>query len=202
MALRRGSSPNVSLASGDLFPNGVGLNPANPDVQATVRPFGWLFRPSAGFNSVAVGAHRLDIGHPHGQGIDFSPVRLAEDLSRDPRGPEGPPLLVEPGKPGTYPGDRVDLADVPGSEYLDGEGRLPADLADENRGMYLADREGGPPPGSGRLHEGLRSVPDMGDRDPFRPLTREAAGYLHNPVGMFRSEWHDDPVKAVGIAAV
>lgn len=187
-------SPNVAISSGDVYPNGVDISPANPDIQATVRPFGWLFRPSAGYETVRVGAHRLDIAHPHGQGIDFTPLRLAEDITKG--GQSGPPMMVDPATSSRH----ADVADIPGSEYLDDEGKVPGWMAAENRGMYLADA-GGVPDGGASLHHGNRVLRDMGDRDPLRPLTRAAHGYLVNPAGAFREDWRENPLMAVGAAA-
>lgn len=184
-------SPNVAIPSGDLFPNGIDVNLANPDVQATVRPMGWLFRPSAGYPTVRTGTHRIDLNHPQGNSIHFTPARFAEDLLHATPG-GGPPAMVDVARAG----DTADIADIPGSEYLDGEGKLPGALAAENRGPYVADSSG--PAAGDVVRHGGNVRRDMGDRDPGRPNTTAFYDRLAvNPVSMLRTEWQTNPLVAV-----
>lgn len=192
MALRTvvRTSPNVALASGELYPNGVDVSPANPDIQATVRPLGWLFHQSAGYPTVRVGTHKIDIAHPSGQSIHFTPVRLAENLQPRDQGASGPPAMIDM----TNGGDTADIADLPGSEYLDGEGKLPAWAGNQNRGPYLADGTGAPV-SDGTPRYGGNVARDMGDRDPERFVTK--AFYdrlLVNPNVVLRDNFQQDPV--------
>lgn len=187
----RFSTPNVAIPSGDLFPNGVDISPANPDIQATVRPVGWMFRPSAGFSTVSPGKHQLDTGHPHGSGIHFTPLRFAEDMTKQ-FAAGGPPAMVDPVKAG----DHVDINDIPGSEFLDGEGKLPAWMVAQNRGMYLTDGTDGAAPGAVPMHGG-NTLRDMGDRTAFRPVTRAFYGLTQNPAGVLKKEWAESPIIAV-----
>ena len=184
------SSPNVAIAQGDIYPNGVDVSPALPEVQATVRPVGWLFRSSAGFSTIRPGKHKIDTSHPQGNGIHFTPLRLAEDLSQQAT-PGGPPAMVDPASASKT----VDINDVPGSEFLDDDGKLPAWMAAQNRGPYLTDdpnRAPGATPQSGGT-----TIRDMGDRSPTRPLTRAFYGLTQNPAGMLRQEWAENPVVAL-----
>jgi hypothetical protein len=95
--------------------------------------------------------------------------------------------------------DIADIADLPGSEYLDDEGKLPGYLASQNRGPYLADDPTRSP--TGQAASGGTTLRDMGDRNPLRPLTRGFYGLAQNPVGMLRAEWQDSPGIAVLWAA-
>lgn len=184
------SSPNVSLASGEMYPNGVDVSPANPDVQRTVRPGGWMFKPSPGYPTIRVGVHKLDMAHPQGQSIHFTPVRLAEDVQPAHDTRSGPPVMVD----AANASKTADIADLPGSEYLDGEGRLPAYMAEQNRGPYLMDSQGHVTAGDVPRHGGNTAL-DMGDRDPERFLTRRFYDrLLVNPNAVLKENFRDDPV--------
>lgn len=178
------AAPNVAFASGEIYPNGVDMSPANPDLQATVRPGGWLFRPSPGYAGVRVGNHKIDLAHPQGNGIHFTPQRFAENLTAP-----GVPGMIDKGN------DHADVADLPGSEYLDGQGRLPAYLAESNAGPYLADSSG-PRVGDVQRHGG--NVPrDLGARDSVTRDVTTRAFYdrlAMNPNVVLRQEWQKDPV--------
>lgn len=180
---------NVAIAQGEIYPNGVDLSPANPDIQATVRPMGWLFQQSPGYPTVRQGPHKIDLAHPSGQSIHFTPVRLAEDLSQQST-ESGPPAMIDVARAS----QTTDLADVPGSEFLDDEGRLPAWQAAGNMGPYLADSSGAPV-SDGVPRHGGNVGRDMGDREPERFLT--AAWYdrlFRNPNVVLRDELRNDPV--------
>lgn len=187
---RRGNSPNVALASGELYPNGVDISQANPDIQATVRPGGWLFKPTPGYPSVRIGTHKIDLSHPQGQSIHFTPLRLAEDPTPSHQTASGPPVMVDAAKAS----QTTDLADVPGSEYLDDEGKLPGYLAAQNRGPYMSDSEGWVHPGDVPRHGG-NTPRDMGDRDVSHLASRAFYDRLaKNPNLVLREEWRHDPV--------
>lgn len=190
---RRGTgagSPNVAIPSGDLFPNGVDQSPANPDIQASVRPMGWLFRSTPGYPGVRVGPHKIDLAHPQGQSIHFVPTRYAENLEVSANAGSGPPAMVDVANASKT----TDLADLPGSEFLDDEGKLPGYMGRENRGIYLGDSSGAPV-SDGVPRHGGNVGRDMGDRDPERFVS--TAFYdrlLHNPNVVLRENLRDDPV--------
>jgi hypothetical protein len=189
----RNRTPNVAIASGDLYPDGVDVHAANPALQATVRPLGWLFRPSPGYPTVRQGNHKIDLAHPQGNSLHFTPLRFAEDLNPAHAVGGGPPALVDTVKGG----DMIDLADLPGSEYLDGEGKMPGALAASNYGPYIGDGGGPAPTGDVQRHGGnVRR--DMGDREAHRPNTQAFYDRLAlNPVAMLRVEWQKNPLVAV-----
>lgn len=190
---RQRGGGNVAIPSGDIYPDGIPLVAANPDVQATVRPAGWMFRKSAGFETVRPGRTRFQDGF-HGLGIHFTPMRYAEDLGEYQSG--SLPLLVDKDK--SY--DHADIADLPGSDRLDDTGSLPARDAATNAGPKLS--EGNTfPTGSANVRESEGLPRDMGDRDPSRPMTRDFYNNaLKNPIGLFRSEYQKDPLKSVAVA--
>lgn len=189
----RNRTPNVAVPSGDLYPDGVDVHAPNAALQATVRPIGWLFRPSAGYQTVRQGNHKIDLAHPQGSSVHFTPLRFAEDLNPAHSVNGGPPAMVDTVKGG----DTIDLADLPGSEYLDGEGKMPGALAASNYGPYIGDGGGPAPTGDIQRHGGnVRR--DMGDRDPSRPNTQAFYDRLAvNPVTMLRVEWQKSPIVAV-----
>lgn len=188
-SVQEGSFARQRLSSGDLFPDGVGLNPANATVQATVRPEGWLFASSTGYPTVRVGKTKISLAHPHGRGIHFSPVIFAEDVGNDPAGPtQGPPLLVDPSTASKF----ADVENLPNSSDLDHAGR------GELGSFYLADDQGGARV-SNSPHGALGTVSDMGDRSPGRPLTRAFHG-LSDPLKLFNDEYRQNPLAAVALA--
>lgn len=183
----------MSIASGELYPNGVDISPPSPDIQATVRPLGWLFQPSAGYPSVRVGAHAIDSADPQGNSIHFTPVKLAEDIRPSRSTASGVPAMVDVAKGG----DTADLANLPGSEYLDGSGNMPSALAEANHGPYLADSSGASV-SDGTPRYGGNVARNMGDRGADQVLTR--AFYdrlLMNPNVVLREEWKASPVVTV-----
>lgn len=190
MGLRRG--PNVALPQGDIYPNGITLVPPDPDVQATVRPEGGLFQKSAGYETIRSGKTRFQ--HSHGAGIHFTPMRFAEDVGEY----DSLPLLVD----ATTAVDHADLADLPGSGDLNDNGALTADQVAANEGVKMSETATMAPVAGEEVHAEHRSVPDMGDREPGRPLTQGFHSLLRNPAGAFRDEYQKDPVIAVGVAGL
>lgn len=187
-------SARVAIPSGDLYPSGLTVIPANPNVQQTVRPEGWLFRGSQGFPTVRPGENRYQDGH-HGMGIGFTPLRYAEDITRQGE-PGGVPAMVDQ--------DNIpaDITDIPGSGMLTSEGLLDPDFVADNRGTLHSKGKGFPSDdGTGR--DPHRTPADMGDREGRRPLTSAYwFGYVKDPTRMFRSEWQQNPVMALAVAGV
>lgn len=192
MALR-----NVAVPAGDIYPNGLNIVPLNADVQTTVRPSGWMFRKSPGYETLRPG--KFDFSKlNHGFGIHFTPMRYAEDVGST-TDAQGYPLLVDKSKAA----HGVDLADLPGSERLDDQGNVTPYESAGGRGVMLSDDKEAPV-GSSDIRESEKTLADFGDREIGRPISRSihfGETYLKNPVGMFRSDWHDSPVKAVAIAS-
>lgn len=188
--LRHG--PNVAIAQGDIYPNGITLVPPDPDVQATVRPEGGLFQKSAGYESIRAG--KTQFQHDHGAGIHFTPMRFAEDVGEY----DSLPLLVD----ATTAADHADLADLPGSGDLDDKGALTADQVAANEGVKMAETHAMAPTAGEEIHSEVNAVPDMGDREPGRPLTQGFQTLLRNPAGAFKDEYQKDPVVAVGVAGL
>lgn len=182
-----GCAPHVEIPQGTIYPNGVDNSPANPVVQATVRPLGGLFKTSPGYETIRRGSHKLQ--GPNRFGIHFAPIQLAEDIGH------GDIALVDKADFTR----NADVADLPGSGELDANGKLPDSAAQDNSGMKLADSSGAPV--GGMPHPELHTVFDMGDRDPGRPLTRKHLEYyFRNPVGAFRSDYSQNPYMAILVA--
>lgn len=181
-----GMSPNVEVPQGTIYPNGVDSSPANPVIQATVRPLGSMFRTSPGYETVRKGAHRMQA--PTRFGIHFAPIQLAEDTT------SGTALVDKADFT-----KNADVADLPHSEDLDSNGRLPDSAARTNSGVKLADSSGAPV--GGLPHPETRMAIDMGDRDPGRPLTRAHLGsYFKNPVNAFNDDYKQNPFMAILVA--
>lgn len=184
-------TPNVAIPQGDIYPNGIQATALNPDVQATVRPVGHFFKKSPGYETIRPGRNRYQDAY-HGQGIHFTPHRFAEDV-----GEYGSlPLMVDEETAVMH----ADIAELPGSERLDDAGKLTAEDAAQNRGVYMAEGTKAAPTGGRKLHTGNRTIADMGDREPGRPISRAAYGMLRNPTDAFRDEYRDNPAVAVGVA--
>lgn len=195
MGLRGQPGSNVAIPQGDLYPSGLPLIAANPSVQSTVRTVGWLFRGSPGFPSVRPGDSRYQDGFK-GAGIGFTPLRYAEDITQQ-GSPGGVPVMVDQ--------DRIpaDIADLPGSDMLTSEGFLDPNYVADNRGVYHGRDNSAPPKDISGGYRDPHGLPDMGDRSPHRPLTTAYwMGYVKNPVKVFRSDWHDNPVAALALAGV
>lgn len=174
-----GTSPNVEIPQGSVFPNGIDSSPANPTVQATVRPLGSTFRTSPGYDTVRRGAHRLQ--SPSRFGMHFVPIQLAEDFTTG-------DMLVDKADFTK----NADVADLPHSEDLDSDGRLPAEMVRMNQGVKLADSSG--PPVGAIAHPETRMGIDMGDRDPGRPLSRaHFDSYFKNPINAFNDDYKENP---------
>lgn len=175
-------SARVAIAQGTIYPSGLPVVVPREEVQATVRPQGALFASSAGFRSVRPGANRYQSGF-WGLGIGFTPLRFAEDLSAY-ADPGGVPALVSSDNASAH----ADIADIPGSGMLDSEGIS----TDQDQARTLVAQGTGMPvhDGVSDIHDPLRTVPDMGDRDPGRPLTRQFYGFsqafVRNPVQAVR----------------
>jgi hypothetical protein len=181
-----GCAPYVDIPQGTIFPDGVDTSPANPVIQATVRPAGSVFRTSPGYETVRRGSHKLQ--NPTRFGMHFAPVQLAEDIST------GTALIDKADFT-----KNADVADLPQSDMLDADGKLSDDSARMNQGVKLADSSGAP---VGLMaHPETRTIPDMGDRDPGRPLTvKHLEYYFRNPAGAFRSDYSQNPWMAILIA--
>jgi hypothetical protein len=178
-----GTSPNVEVPQGTIFPNGVDVSPANPVIQATVRPLGSVFRTSPGYETVRKGAHRMQ--SPNRFGIHFAPIQLAEDFAT------GDALVDKADFT-----KNADVADLPHSEVLDQDGRIPDEMIRTNHGVKLADSSGAP---VGALsHPETRMGIEMGDRDPGRPLSkRHIDSYFKNPVNAFSDDYRQNPWLAI-----
>jgi hypothetical protein len=97
--------------------------------------------------------------------------------------------------------DHADIADLPGSENLTMSGEIhPADAA-SGSGILMSEPSRGAPVAGNVRHAGLKTLPDMGDREPHRPLTQIFHGLAH-PAELFKSEYAKDPIIAIGAAAV
>lgn len=178
---------NSAIPSGAVYPDGLDLTTPDPVIQASVRPEGAYFRRSVGYASIRPGRTRFQ--HNKGRGIHFTPQRFAENVDQ----PNSLPLMVD----STVAKDHADVADLPGSENLTMDGNLnPA----SGRTVLASEPADGPPASMGK-HVGLKTLPDMGDREPHRPLTQIFHGLSH-PVQMFKGEYAKDPLIAIGGAAL
>lgn len=173
-----------AIPSGAIYPDGLPLTEANPDIQRSVRPEGSIFAKSVGYETVRPGASRYQ--HNKGGGIHFTPLRMAEDVGK----PGTLPVLVDIS---TAP-DHADIADIPGSERLG-----PGGVADERDRILLGESAKAAPTGGAVRHRGMHTLPDMGDREPHRPLSQVFNG-LANPVDVFQAEYAKNPLLAVGAA--
>jgi len=83
---------------------------------------------------------------------------------------------------------------------LDDKGALTADAVGRNEGVKMGESTAAAPSGGTQMHPGTKTLPDMGDREAGRPLTRDFWGIARNPTGVFRDEYAQNPVIAVGAA--
>lgn len=166
-----------TVPQGMLAPNGYVDTPVDPFVQATTRPPGTLLAPSPGFDSIRQGKNRFQGRGPTG---GFRRMTFAEDL-----GGSGAALSVVPGE----------TSAIDATEWVEGTPGLTPEGT-----VLIADRSLDPGYAS-YLHEGMNSLPDMGDRHPDRPLTKSAASWVWHPAMMFKDEYRQNPVVAV-LAAV
>ena len=176
---------NAAIPSGAVYPDGLDVTTPDPVIQASVRPEGAYFRRSVGYASVRPGRTRFQ--HNKGGGIHFTPQRFAENVDD----PATLPLMVS----STTAPDHADVADLPGSENLTIDGQT----STANR-VLMSEPADGPPASVGK-HEGLKTLPDMGDREPHRPLSQIYHGLAH-PVQLFKGEYAKDPLIAIGGAAL
>lgn len=181
---------NVSIPSGAIYPDGLDLTTADPTIQASVRPEGSYFKRSAGYATIRPGRTRFQ--HNKGQGIHFTPKRFAEDVEQ----PNRLPLMVD----STVAADHADIADLPGSDQLSFDGQLQPQAAADG-GSVLMSEPANKPGSTLMVHEGTKTLPDMGDREPHRPLTQIFHGLAH-PVQLFKGEYSKDPLIAIGGAAL
>jgi hypothetical protein len=171
----RFKNPGV-IAQGMLAPSGYLNTPIDPVVQSTTRPAGTLLRSSPGYDSIRIGKNRFQGKGPTG---GFRPQQFAEDV-----GGTGAALSVIPGQ----------TAANEATEWL------PEDQDSFPEGsMIIADRPSGGIFGGFAqvMHEGLGTIPDMGDRHPGRPLSQSR--WLRNPINMFRADYRESP--AITVAA-
>lgn len=177
---------NVAIPVGAIYPDGLPMTSPNPIVQASVRPMGSFFAKSAGYATIRPGRSKFQDPKGYG-GIQFTPARFAENLSM----PTTLPIMVDVS---TAP-DHVDIADIPGSVALTEDGNL----SNQEERILAGNSDTSAPVGGMVQHRGSKTLPDMGDREPHRPLSQIAAG-LSNPVQLFRGEYQQNPLLAVGIA--
>lgn len=174
MALRNKST----IPSGMLNPAGLADTPVNPAVQSTTRPAGALLPASPGYDSVRVGKNRFQGRGPTG---GFRRWEYAEDVGGD-----GAALAVVPGE----------------TSLIDATEWLPEPTDPVEGSVIISDRALSP--GSAVvLHQGESTLPDMGDRHPSRPFSRQWWGSM-NPNTVLREEYRESPAIAVtmGIALV
>lgn len=162
-----------TIPQGMLAPNGLYNTPVDPFVQSTTRPPGTLLESSPGYDSIRMGKNLFQRGVPTG---GFRPQTFAEEI-----GGQGSALSVIPGS------TSVDEA----SEWLpENEDSLP------EGSVIIADRSM-PNDFASELHGGYNTIPDMGDRHPSRPLSRQAANWLYHPVQSFKTSFGESPITAV-----
>lgn len=176
---------NVAIPSGAVYPDGLPLTEANPDVQASVRPEGSYFAKSVGYESIRPG--RTLFQHNKGQGIHFTVLRYAENVAD----PGSLPVMVDV----TTAPDHVDVADLPGS----GDLTIDGNLSDQEKRILMSESDSAAPVGGAVRHRGIKTLPDMGDREPHRPLSQVFHG-LADPVALFRGEYAKNPLVAIGAA--
>lgn len=182
-----GCDNNVAIPQGTVYPNGVQPGTADRFVQSTLHVPGSLFRSSPGFHTVRPGRHRLQAAYK-GHGIWFTPHRFAEDV-----GQGNSPLMVEAD---AY--HHADVAELPGSERLDDEGKT---TAQKDR-MYVAQDDNMPAAThDSSVAENHRHTIDLdGVRTIPGEVTRYGRGLLLNPVSFLSGEYKRTPVKAIVLA--
>lgn len=177
---------NVSIPSGTIYPDGLPSHSANPVIQASVRPEGSYFVKSAGYETIRSG--RTKFQNNKGAGIHFTLIQAAENLGQ----PQTLPVMVDI----TTAPDHVDIAQIPGSGELTVDGVM----SDQEKRILLSESASMAPTGGSVRHRGTKTLPDMGDREPHRPLSQIFHGFS-NPVDMFQTEYARNPIVAVGAAA-
>jgi hypothetical protein len=164
------------IAQGMLAPSGYYQNVPDPVVQSTTRPAGTLLKSSPGYDSIRPGKNRFQGKGPTG---GFRPQTFAEDV-----GGTGAALSITPG----------DTTQNDVTEWLP-EDEDSMQLSEGS--MIISDRRDIGGDVASILHGGQKTIPDMGDRAPHRPLSRSR--WLVNPVGMFRADIQESP--AITVAA-
>lgn len=159
------------VAQGMLAPSGYVDTHPDPFVQSTTRPAGSLLQESPGYDTIRPGRNRFQGKGPTG---GFRPMEFAEDV-----GGSGAVLSVVPG----------DVEQIAATEWL------PEDPDSLPEGSVIVADRSHPEGIATRLHQGLDTLTDMGDRHPDRPLSKNP--WLINPVGMFRSDLQERPVYTV-----
>lgn len=173
---------HIAIPQGDIYPMGVARVEPDPSVQSTVHVGGSFFQESPGFETIRPGRHRIQKGY-RGFGIHFTPHRFAEDI-----GQAGLPLVVD-----SDAVDAADIAELPGSERLDDEGKA---TREEDR-ILLAET-GDAKVASGTVEERHAHTVDL---DGVRTESRRwTTGLLRNPVDFLSDEFERTPIKAVLIA--
>jgi hypothetical protein len=185
--MKSNSRTTVAIPSGAVYPDGLPLTEADPVIQASVRPEGSYFAKSVGYETIRPGRTRFQ--HNKGQGIHFTVLRMAENVSK----PATLPVMVDV----TTGPDHADVADIPGSGNLTVDGQL----SDQEERILLAESDRSAPVGGAVRHRGTKTLPDMGDREPHRPLSQVFHG-LANPVEAFRAEYAKNPMIALVAAGV
>lgn len=173
---------NVAIPQGDVYPNGVPLGQTNLEVQRTVHVPGTFFQKSPGFASIRTGRHRLQ--KQFRTGIHFVPHRFAEDVGTSER-----PLMVDPKEVG-------DIADLPGSERLDDDGKT---TAQEDR-ILLAEDETIEVAGKSVARRHAQTQDLWGIRNVDDEFKRYGRGLVRNPVEFLSDEFGRTPLKAVVMA--
>lgn len=182
---------NVAIPQGAVYPDGLNVTVADPNIQATVRPEGSYFVKSVGYASIRNG--RTKFQNAHGMGIHFTPLTYAENLES----PDTLPLMVD----STTATDHADIADLPGSENLTMDGQISPAEAARGNGVLMSEGTAMARTGSDVMHPGRKTLPDMGDREPHRPLTQLFHGLAH-PGQLFKGEYAKDPLIAIGAAGL
>jgi len=175
---------NVAIPQGAIYPNGLSLEQPDENIQATVRPGGWLFIQSPGYATVRAGRTRYQ--DEKGLGIHFTPIRLAESGVIS-----GGRMLVADGDASM---DHVDIADLPNSDLIEG-GLLPASEVASNGGVLIAEGTDSPTGHGEHPHLHMLEPRNMGER-----AASYYRGILHNPVTVLKSDWQRRPVAAVLVA--
>lgn len=177
---------NVAVPSGAVYPDGLPETYADPDIQSSVRPEGSYFVKSEGYETIRPG--KTEFQHNAGPGIHFTPLRFAEDVAM----PNSLPVMVDVS---TAP-DHADIADLPGSQNLTIDGQ-----ASEQERILIGESDRSTPVGGAVRHRGTKTLPDMGDREPNRPLSQVFHG-LADPVEAFKAEYSKNPLMALAAAGI
>lgn len=180
------SRATVAIPSGAIYPDGLPMTEANPDIQRSVRPEGQFFASSVGFATIRPGRNRFQ--HNKGAGIHFTPLRFAENVAE----PGTLPTMIDV----TTGPDHADIADLPGSADLTVDGQL----SDQEQRILVSESNKMAPTGGAVRHRGTKTLPDMGDREAHRPLSQIFHG-MADPVDVFKAQYAKNPTVALLAAA-